>query len=192
MTGEWLAFCNACPVPEIANVFTRTGIKFQQVTGMLHDPACWKEISGWVEAAAVANIMQNNRLGCMGHYYSGMLDIYTDLTEQYAYFGGHIELLEVEELAALRKQVTIEAVKGRLKLLLKHLMCSLIARQVNWKKLPSLLSPLINSLNNTSSVPWLIITKAQVIKKMKKLSAQLSLVTQCLLQEAFLSQGNTR
>jgi len=116
MTGEWLAFCNACPVPEIANVFTRTGIKFQQVTGMLHDPACWKEISGWVEAAAVANIMQNNRLGCMGHYYSGMLDIYTDLTEQYAYFGGHIELLEVEELAALRKQVTIEAVKGRLKL----------------------------------------------------------------------------
>ena len=114
--------CLSCS--QIANVFTRTGIKFQQVTGMLHDPACWKEISGWVEAAAVANIMQNNRLGCMGHYYSGMLDIYTDLTEQYAYFGGHIELLEVEELAALRKQVTIEAVKGRLKLLLKHLMYS--------------------------------------------------------------------
>src|SRR5205814_7103428 len=35
MTGEWLAFCSACPVPEIANVFNRTGIKFQQVTGML-------------------------------------------------------------------------------------------------------------------------------------------------------------
>ncbi len=42
----------------------------------------------------------------MGHYYSGMLDIYTDLTLQYKYFGGHIELLEVEELAALRKQVS--------------------------------------------------------------------------------------
>jgi len=24
MTGEWLAFCSACPVPEIANVFQRT------------------------------------------------------------------------------------------------------------------------------------------------------------------------
>ncbi len=28
MTGEWLAYCSACPVPEIANVFNRTGIKF--------------------------------------------------------------------------------------------------------------------------------------------------------------------
>src|ERR1700740_3036997 len=33
MTGEWLAFCAACPVPEIANVFSRTGIAFHQVTG---------------------------------------------------------------------------------------------------------------------------------------------------------------
>lgn len=117
MTSEWLAFCNACPVPEIANVFSRTGIKFQQVTGMLHDdPECWNEITEWVEAARVASIMQYNRLGCMGHYYSGMLDIYTDLTKQYAYFGGHIELLEVEELAALRKVVTNEAMKERLQL----------------------------------------------------------------------------
>ena len=107
MTGEWLAYCSACPVPEIANVFNRCGVKFHQVTGMLHDdPECWNEITEWVEAAKVASIMQYNRLGCMGHYYSGMLDIYTDLTQQYAHFGGHIELLEVEELAALRKEVT--------------------------------------------------------------------------------------
>src|SRR5271165_7354841 len=39
MTGEWLAFCTACPVPEIANVFNRTGIAFHQITGMLgEDP----------------------------------------------------------------------------------------------------------------------------------------------------------
>jgi L-arabinose isomerase len=116
MTGEWLAFCSACPVPEIANVFNRAGIRFHQITGMLHeDPECWKEITEWVEAAKVASIMANNRLGCMGHYYSGMLDIYTDLTLQYASFGGHIELLEVEELATLRKQVTHEEIVGRLK-----------------------------------------------------------------------------
>ena len=30
MTGEWLAFCAACPVPEIANVFARCGIAFHQ------------------------------------------------------------------------------------------------------------------------------------------------------------------
>ena len=40
MTGEWLAHCGACPVPEIANVFRRAGVDFHQVTGMLdNDPA---------------------------------------------------------------------------------------------------------------------------------------------------------
>ena len=28
MTAEWLAYCSACAVPEIANVFKRTGITF--------------------------------------------------------------------------------------------------------------------------------------------------------------------
>jgi L-arabinose isomerase len=117
MTGEWLAYCSACPVPEMANVFNRTGIKFQQVTGMLHnDDVCWNEITEWVEAAKVQHIMAYNRMGCMGHYYSGMLDIYTDLTKQYAFFGGHIELLEVEELVAHRKTVTTKEMQERIKL----------------------------------------------------------------------------
>jgi L-arabinose isomerase len=117
MTGEWLAHCSACPVPEIANVFNRVGIKFHQITGMLHDdPECWDEVKEWIEAAYVKHIMAYNRMGCMGHYYSGMLDIYTDLTQQYAYFGGHIELLEVEELATLRHGITEGAIKKRLEL----------------------------------------------------------------------------
>jgi L-arabinose isomerase len=114
MTGEWLAYCSACPVPEIANVFNRVGVKFHQITGMLHDDEeCWNEVREWVEAAKVASIMANNRLGCMGHYYSGMLDIYSDLAQQYAAFGGHIELLEVDELAALRNEVTEAQIKDR-------------------------------------------------------------------------------
>jgi L-arabinose isomerase len=117
MTGEWLAYCSACPVPEIANVFNRTGIKFHQVTGMLHnDTECWNQITEWVEAAKVQYIMAYNRMGCMGHYYSGMLDIYTDLTKQYAFFGGHIELLEVEELVVHRKSVTTKEMQDRIKL----------------------------------------------------------------------------
>ncbi|MDB5190694.1 MAG: putative L-arabinose isomerase protein [Segetibacter sp.] len=117
MTGEWLAYCSPCPVPEIANVFNRVGIKFHQITGILNnDEECWNEITEWVEAAKVANTMLYNRLGCMGHYYSGMLDIYTDLTQQYSHFGGHIELLEVEELASLRKQVTDKEITDRLHL----------------------------------------------------------------------------
>lgn len=114
MTGEWLAWCSACPVPEIANVFQRTGIQFHQVTGTLYDEECWNEIQEWVEAAKVTHILSYNRLGCMGHYYSGMLDIYTDLTKQYAHFGGHIELIEVEELASLRKEVSDRQKKERI------------------------------------------------------------------------------
>ena len=117
MTGEWLSYCSPCSVPEIANVFNRVGIKFHQITGMLNeDEECWNEVSEWVEAAKVAHIMAYNRMGCMGHYYSGMLDIYTDLTQQYAYFGGHIELIEVEELASLRKEVSKLEMEDRLKL----------------------------------------------------------------------------
>ena len=67
-----------------------------------------------MEAARVAHIMSYNRMGCMGHYYSGMLDIYSDLTLQYAHFGGHIELLEVEELVALRNDVSAAETGNRL------------------------------------------------------------------------------
>src|ERR1700683_1329917 len=105
MTAEWLAYCQACPVPEIANVFNRCKIPFFQVTGMLQeDPVAWNEITEWIEAARVGHIMEHNRLGVMGNYYGGMLDIYSDLTQQCAYFGGHIEILEVDELAALRRK----------------------------------------------------------------------------------------
>jgi len=106
MTGEWLAFCAACPVPEIANVFKRSNIPFFQVTGMLHnDPEAWGQIREWIEAANVANVMSHNRLGVMGNYYSGMLDIYSNLTLQCAAFGGHVEVIEVDELSDLKQEV---------------------------------------------------------------------------------------
>jgi L-arabinose isomerase len=114
MTGEWLAYCSACPVPEIANVFRRAGMDFHQVTGMLHDdPVCWNEVDAWIEAARVAHTMFHNRLGLMGHYYGGMLDIYSDTTLQCATFGGHMEILEVDELAALRRDVSPKQIKDR-------------------------------------------------------------------------------
>ncbi len=114
MTGEWLAWCQACPAPEIANVFNRCGIPFFQVSGMLHDdPIAWTEIEEWIEAAKVAHVMGHNRLGALGHYYGGMLDIYSDFTQQCAYFGGHIEIVEVEELVALRSDVAETAARNR-------------------------------------------------------------------------------
>lgn len=115
MTGEWLAFCAACPVPEIANVFKRAGIAFHQITGVLHgDAHVWREVDGWVDAAQVAYKMAHNRLGVMGRYYNGMLDIYTDLTLQCATFGGHVQVLEMDELAALSAAVTTTDITQRL------------------------------------------------------------------------------
>jgi L-arabinose isomerase len=115
MTGEWLAYCQACPVPEIANVFRRARIPFLQVTGTLEDdPIAWREINDWIDAARVAHIMEHNRLGAMGHYYGGMLDIYSDLTLQCAIFGGHVEIIEVEELATLRAKVTPSEIDNRI------------------------------------------------------------------------------
>ena len=80
MTGEWLAFCSACPVPEIANVLMRARIPFHQVTGVLNDAETWREIEEWLAAAQVRSTLASTRLGLLGHYYGGMLDIMTDVT----------------------------------------------------------------------------------------------------------------
>lgn len=117
MTGEWLAYCSACPVPEIASVFNRSGIPFFQVTGILHDdPVAWKEIGEWIDAARVANDMYHNRLGVMGNYYCGMLDIYSNMTLHCAVFGGHIEIVEVDELSHIRETVTKKEIENRVQL----------------------------------------------------------------------------
>ena len=113
MTGEWLAYCSACPVPEIANVLRRLEISFLQVTGMLHDdPVCWNELDEWLVAAQIVNTLAHSRLGLMGHYYSGMLDIATDLTQVSGRFGLQIEMIEVDQLTALRRAVTPDALES--------------------------------------------------------------------------------
>ena len=106
MTGEWLAHCSACPVPELANLFKRAQIPFHQVTGVLNEEATWAEIEQWLAAARVRSALASARLGLMGHYYSGMLDIMTDVTLVSIAFGTHVELLEVDELSALCAEVS--------------------------------------------------------------------------------------
>ena len=114
MTGLWLENCQACSVPEIASVFNRAGITYGFVTGYLQDEEAWKEIETWAEAARVSRAMRNNRLGILGHYYGGMLDVYTDLTKQSAVFGTHIELLEMCELKKWRDEVSDSEVEAKI------------------------------------------------------------------------------
>jgi len=114
MTGVWLEHCQACSVPEIASVFNRSGIQYDFVTGYLQDEESWREIESWTEAARVAAALRNNRLGVLGHYYGGMLDVYTDLTKQSATFGTHVELLEMCELKKYRDEVTDAEVQSKI------------------------------------------------------------------------------
>lgn len=114
MTGVWLEHCQACSAPEIACVFNRAGIPFHQVTGHLADESAWHEIRGWVDAARVKRALRDSRLGVLGHYYCGMLDVYSDMTQQSAVFGTHFELLEMCKLHALREVVSQEDVAAKI------------------------------------------------------------------------------
>jgi L-arabinose isomerase len=78
-----------------------------------NDPVCWDEVDAWIEAARVANVMFHNRLGLMGHYYGGMLDVASDITQHCAVFGGYMEMIEVDELATLRRAVTDRQIARR-------------------------------------------------------------------------------
>jgi L-arabinose isomerase len=110
MTGIWLEHCQSCSVPELACVFNRANIDYHVVTGYLQDAEAWQEIQDWVDAARVVAEMRDNRVGVLGHYYCGMLDVYSDLTQQSATFGNHFELLEMCELNELRKAVTSDEI----------------------------------------------------------------------------------
>jgi len=105
-TGEWLANCCACCVPEISCAFARAGIAFRVVTGMLapepdvSEPAqsAWREIQQWCEAAATVRNLNGSRIGFLGHTYPGMLDLYSDFTQHHAQLGTHVEVLEMCDL----------------------------------------------------------------------------------------------
>ena len=115
MTGEWLAYCGSCPIPEIANVMKRLDMPIFQVTGMLHnDHVCQLQIEEWLQAAEAAKTLSHSRLGLLGHYYSGMLDIATDLTQVSGRFGIHMEQLEVDELSRLRREVGQTSAEAKL------------------------------------------------------------------------------
>jgi L-arabinose isomerase len=97
-TGQWLAYCGACPLPEMANAFSRFGIEFRSVSGYLEDERAWLRIRCWIAGAGVRSALRTGRHGLMGHLYPGMLDVSTDLTLISANLGGHVEVLEFDDL----------------------------------------------------------------------------------------------
>jgi len=134
-TGEWLANCQACCIPEISNAFARCGIDFHVVTGLLgldiqpkgavanevtaEHPAAiaaWEDIGNWLDAVRVKKVLNRSRVGFLGHTYPGMMDMYSDFTQHAAFFGTHVEVLEMEDVQACVDAVgndEIEAVRQR-------------------------------------------------------------------------------
>ena len=134
-TGEWLANCQACCIPEIANAFARCGIDFHVVSGLLgletqtegaladevtagHPAAAsaWREIGEWLAAVRVKRTFNRARIGFLGHTYPGMMDMYSDFTQHAAFLGAHVEVLEMEDLEARVGAVEgaeVEAVRQR-------------------------------------------------------------------------------
>lgn len=97
-TGGWLAYCGACPLPELANAFERCGLRFRSVSGHLEDERAWARIADIAAAAGVRAALADGRHGLLGHLYPGMLDVSTDLTHVPAQLGGHVEVLEIDDL----------------------------------------------------------------------------------------------
>lgn len=124
-TGEWLAHCGACPMPELSNAFNRAGIPARFISGLLglsESPAgsladerssehpeairAHEQIKEYILAAKVRRNLLGSRFGFLGNNYSGMLDMYSDFTLIAARTGIHVEILEMCDLDACLRQVT--------------------------------------------------------------------------------------
>ena len=160
MTGEWLAHCQACTVPEVACVFNRLGLKYEIVTGYLDEEGVWTQIRAWIDAARVAEGMRNNRMGVLGHYYCGMLDVYTDLTKMSGAFGTHFELLEMCELHELRKGVTDSETEAKIQEFeTEYSMWMRRAPGLSWSVRPGRRSLWTDWWSTIGSALWPTITK---------------------------------
>lgn len=142
-TGEWLAHCGACPVPELSNAFNRAKIPYYIINGLLgldHTPLismtdevtchrpeaikAWKQIIEWAKAAGVKRTLQHSRFGFLGNNYSGMLDMYSDFTMTQAQLGIHVELLEMCDLDQFVQSVTEQNIDSKLEEIQKFFLIS--------------------------------------------------------------------
>ena len=115
-TGAWLASCGACPLPEMANTFRRLGVEFRSVSGYLEDERAWVRIGRWIKAAGVRAAFRHARHGLLGHLYPGMMDVSTDPTLVSAQLGGHVEILEIDDLRVRVEKVSDASMQERMAL----------------------------------------------------------------------------
>ena len=116
-TGQWLAYCGA--VPGARDGQRRSGAAGSSsgrcpATSRRSGPG--RASTGGSGPPACAARCGTAGTACMGHLYPGMLDVSTDLTLLPTQLGGHIEVLEFDDLRVRVEQVTDAEVDERLAL----------------------------------------------------------------------------
>jgi L-arabinose isomerase len=99
--------------PEVSCAFQRCGLPFHCVVGGDFQDEVWKQVKEWIDAAAVIRALRNSRIGYLGHYYPGMLDMYSDMTMHQGWLGTHIEIVEMCDLAHRIHQVTDKEIDAK-------------------------------------------------------------------------------
>lgn len=92
--------------PEVGCAFRRSNLPFHCVVGGDFQDEVWVEVKEWIEAAVARRALMDSRIGYLGHYYPGMLDMYSDFTLHQGKLGTHVEILEMCDLADRVHRVT--------------------------------------------------------------------------------------
>ena len=82
---------------DLANVLTRSGVRFHYVTSPDNDPAGLKELGDFFAAAAAVNRLRSARIGSLGYPFPGMGDFAVDTTHLAATLGCGWMNLTVED-----------------------------------------------------------------------------------------------
>lgn len=105
-TGDWLGYAGSAGLPEMCVALERLGLPARSVSGYLDDERAWTKIGRYVRATGVMANLRRGRYGLLGHLYPGMFDIASNITSTYSTFGGHVEILELDDLRRFYDGVT--------------------------------------------------------------------------------------
>lgn len=106
--------------------------------------------------------MRRNRMGLLGNYYGGMVDVYSDLRLQSTVFGTHAEILEMCELHEFRRSVTQREADARGRRRSARRSSSTgAARPKSWSAPHALPWHWTSSPKRTGWVPWPTTTRGR-------------------------------
>lgn len=105
-TGDWLGYAGSAGLPEMGVALERLQLPVRSITGHLGDERAWSKLARHIRAIGVVANLRRGRFGLLGHLYPGMFDIQSNITAGYATFGGHVEILELDDLRRLYDTVT--------------------------------------------------------------------------------------